>query len=364
MSQSVSGLNNQNTVDFHALARQLAGAMNTTGGVTVPGSTENLAAFMAMAGDSSLPALSRPATADTTKAEALKLGTLSLGGLSLETLMDAVGMEQRRTETKAGMSNIEARAQEREQANAEKLKQVQEEIKKLQSRGLLDKFLQAFKYIGMVLAAVASVAMIATGAVGLAAGGSGAALIAVGVASLYMLTDSIVQEATDGKVGIGLGFAAGKIAEAAGGSESAVMWTKFAVDLAASIALMVASFGAASGKAVGDAVKTGGDAVQAFAKVAGTTAKVATVAGGVNTMAQGATSVASAVNERDIANLQAEQKKLQAILERIAQANELDMEHIKAMMERTEQTLQTVSDIVEEGVATNTAIMTGAPSMA
>ena len=88
------------------------------------------------------------------------------------------------------------------------------------------------------------------------------------------------------------------------------------------------------------------------------------MAGGVNTIVQGGTSIASAVNEKEIGFLQAQQKRLQAILEKIAMANDLDIEHIKEMMQRSEQTLQTVSDIVQEGVQANTSILSGNPAMA
>ena len=45
-------------------------------------------------------------------------------------------------------------------------------------------------------------------------------------------------------------------------------------------------------------------------------------------------------------------------------ANELDIEHIKQLMQRSEQTLQTVSDIVQECAQTNTAVLAGNPAMA
>ena len=45
-------------------------------------------------------------------------------------------------------------------------------------------------------------------------------------------------------------------------------------------------------------------------------------------------------------------------------ANELDVEHLKQMMQRSEQTLQTVSDIVQESVQANVAILSGNPAMA
>ena len=152
-----------------------------------------LRSFLATGGDSSLPELEEPSSKSSTT---VSLSGLTMSGLSLETLLDAVGFEQRRTETQAGMASLEARAQERAMANDEKLKSIQEQLEKAKSQSFLDGLLKAFKYIGMALAAIGSVAMIAAGAVGLAAGGSGAALIAVGVASLALLTSSITEEAS------------------------------------------------------------------------------------------------------------------------------------------------------------------------
>lgn len=315
-----------------------------------------------------LPDLEKPATSQVSS------GGLTLGGLSLETLLDAVGMEQRRTETKAGISSLEARAQERAMANDEKLKSIQEQLEKSRSQGILDGFLKAFKIIGMVLSAIASVAMITAGAVGMAAGGSGALLIGLGVASLYMTIDSAVQMGTDGKVGIGLGSAVGAIVTAAGGSKDAAEWTRFAVDMLVSVAMMVVGGLAAAGKIGSSAVKATADAASAASKASATadklekaasmTARVTTGLSGANTIANSATSIASAKNEKDISYLIAQQKHLQAILERIAMANDLDIEHLKEIMERSEKTLRQVSDIVQEGVQTNTAIMTGNPAMA
>ncbi len=307
------------------------------------------------------------------------LGGLNIGGLSLEVLLDAVGFEQRRTETKAGISSLEAHAQERAQANEEKIKSIQEQLEKSKSQGFLDGLLKAFKYIGMALAAIGSAAMIAVGAVGLAAGGSGVALIAVGVASFALLTSSITEELTDGKVGFSPAFITGKIMEACGASESAIAWTKMAVELLTSVVLIVASCGAGAAGSASKAVQTTTEAaaktaevatkaaskgVETFQKVASITARTATALGGANTIAQSATSIASASNQKEISFLQAQQKRLEAILERISIANDLDLEHLKEMMQRSEQTLQTVSDIVQEGAEANVAIMSGNPAMA
>lgn len=343
--------------DLSALLQLAATQQGSTKALDVKDLEESLNAlrsFLAAGGDSLLPDLEEPSSKSSTT---VSLSGLTMSGLSLETLLDAVGFEQRRTETKAGMASLEARAQERAMANDEKLKSIQEQLEKAKSQSFLDGLLKAFKYIGMALAAIGSVAMIAAGAAGLAAGGSGAALIAVGVASLALLTSSIMEEASGGKAGFSLSFITGKIMEACGASDTAIQWTKFAVDLATTIVMTALTFGAGAASAVGKGSQT----VQ---KVASWTARAATMAGGANTIAQSATSIASAVNEKDISYLQAQQKHLQAILERIAMANELDLEHLKEVMRRSEQTLQTVSDIVQESVEANVAILSGNPAMA
>ncbi len=387
MSTTIQGTQTGGVMDFTALAELAIAQVKAQGGTTVPGSQESVKALLESVTKSFstlLPELPAPKAGSSNTGSFV--GGLSMGGLSLETLMDAVGMEQRRTETKAGTASLQARAQERAEANEEKLKSIQEQLEKSKSQGVLDGFLKAFKIIGMVIAAIASVAMIAAGAVGMAAGGSGAALIAVGVTAMVLLASSITEEATEGKVGFSPAFITGKIMEAAGASEEAITWTKFAVDLLTSIALVVASCGAGAAGGAAKAAQTGTSAATTAAtaatetaqtaataasktadtiqKVASMTARVATIAGGVNTIAQSATAIASAENEKDMSFLQAQQKRLQAILEKIAMANDLDIEHLKEMMQRSEQTLQQVSDIVQEGAQTNVAILSGSPAMA
>ena len=355
------------TANLNALLQLAATQQGTGNTLDVKDLEESLSAlraFLAASGDSLLPDLEAPSS----KSGTVSLSGLTMSGLSLETLLDAVGFEQRRTETKAGVASLEARAQERAIANDEKLKSVQEQLEKAKNQSFLNGLLKAFKIIGMVLAAIGSVAMIAAGSVGLAAGGSGAALIAVGVASLALLTSSIMEEASGGKAGFSPSFIIGKIMDACGASDTAIQWTNFAVDLATTIAMTALTFGAgaagAAGKVAQTATKAVSDTAQTIQKAASWTARVATMAGGVNTVAQSATTIASASNEKDISFLQAQQKRLQAILERIAMANDLDVEHIKEMMQRSEQTLRTVSDIVQESVQANVAILSGNPAMA
>ena len=180
--------------DLSALLQLAATQQGSTKALDVKDLEESLNAlrsFLAAGGDSLLPDLEEPSSKSSTT---VSLSGLTMSGLSLETLLDAVGFEQRRTETKAGMASLEARAQERAMANDEKLKSIQEQLEKAKSQSFLDGLLKAFKYIGMALAAIGSVAMIAAGSVGLAAGGSGAALIAVG-ANLLVDNGTLIAQA-------------------------------------------------------------------------------------------------------------------------------------------------------------------------
>ena len=330
----------------------------TPSDVTIPSAMETIRNLLAQLNDQ-LPALESPDP--KISQEAMKdLQALTLNGLSLETLMDAIGSEERKTETKAGTATLKANAQARKAANDEKIKKLQEELEKAKAAKGLDTLLKVFKWIGIAVAAIGAVAM-------MAASGGAAAPIIIGAISLLLTADSIVQEATDGKAGFGPGFIAGKIAEACGADESTVQWIKFGVDLAVSIALMAGGIGAMA-KAAGSgaqAVANAADKVSKMEKVAGMVTKASAITGAAVGVAQGATGIANAVNEKDIATLRADQKRMNAILERLAQANDLTVEHLKRTLERIEKLTEQVAEIVDGSVEANVALMTGhAPAMA
>ena len=123
------------------LAATQQGSSNTLDVKDLEESLNALRSFLAASGDSLLPDLEAP----TSKSNAtVSLSALTMSGLSLETLLDAVGFEQRRTETKAGVASLEARAQERAMANEEKLKSIQEQLEKAKSQSFLNGLLKAF----------------------------------------------------------------------------------------------------------------------------------------------------------------------------------------------------------------------------
>lgn len=294
----------------------------------------------ANSGNMELPTLTKPK---------LSAGNSSI---ALDILLDAIGAKQRQTEVHAGLAEVKANAAERAQANKEKLAKIDEQIEKLENKSIWDKIGDVFKYIGMALAAVACVAMIATG-VGAGIGAVGLTLLAVSVADSVL---DAVGEAVTGR-GWGLTSLVGWAVEAISGSEEAGMWTKLGLDIALSIATICATCGAGAGSAASNM-----DKIQ---KVAHIVSKIATVTQATTGVLGAGATVASAVYGYDAAKAQADQKRFEAILENINMLNDTTTQHLKRVLEQSEKINETVNEIVQENNAAQAAILTdGAASMA
>ncbi len=299
---------------------------------------------------SSKPNLPKPTTDST-----LLNVSGAMGSLSLESLLEALNFNDRKQAVREGLDSIEARGKDRLEANQEKLEQIQENLEKSRSKSILDVFSKAFKWIGIALGAIAAIASIAIGVVGLAAGGSGAALIAGGLVMLTMTVNSIVSEATDGEVSIAVGIS--KLCEKMGISEEASKWIGFACEIAITIVGVALSLGAGSGSLASASAQTIG-------KIAATTARVATAGAAIVSIGSGATTIANAAYDYQIAENQAFLKEIEAILQRIQMADDKDLDYIKSIMQQSEELMQAVNELVAAKGETNTAIQTAAPIMA
>lgn len=271
--------------------------------------------------------------------------------IALDILLDAIGEEVRHSETKAGIATVKANAEARESANKEKIKKIEEQIEKLGNASIWDKIGNVFKYIGMALAAVACAAMVATG---VGAGVGVAGLVLLGVALADQVLDA-VGEAVTGR-GWGLTSLVGWGIEAATGSKEAGQWVKLGLDIALSIAALVCSCGASGGQAAANAGK--------LVKVAQMTSKIATGTKAGTDVAGAGANIASAVYTKDAEYARADQKRLQAILEQIQMVNDLVTKHMKQVIEDSQKTAETVTDIIKENAATQTAILTGGGGVA
>jgi hypothetical protein len=279
------------------------------------------------------------------------LAAPKLGALSLEQLVQAIGHEGRRVAVQQGLEAIKAKGDEIKELNDKKMEEIQKQLEELKKKEKLSPFLKAFKWIGMALGAIASVATIAAGALT-----GNPLLIAGGIIGLTMTVNSIVSEATEGKVSIGAGVTA--LAKACGASEETAKWIGFAFELAITL--------------VGVALTLGGGFASAASQTATTAMKAtsiistaATIASGANSVAQGAMQIASSVYDYRIAQAKAEMKDLEAILAKIQAAMESEEDFMEAVMEKCEDLLGKVKDIVMDNISAQTAILTGgAPSMA
>lgn len=276
------------------------------------------------------------------------------GSIALDILLDAIGEKVRQSETKAGIATVKANAASREAANQEKLKKIEEQIEKLESKSVWDKIANVFKWIGMAVAAIGCAAMIATG-VGSGVGVAGLVLLGTMVANEVLDT---VGQAVNGE-GWGLTSLLGKAVEKIFDSKEAGMWVKFGLDIALSVAAIICTCGAGASSAAGNTAST-------LQKVAGIVTKASSVAKGITGVAGAGANIASAVYTKDIEYSKADQKRLQAILEQIQMINELVTKHMKQVIEDSQKIAETVNDIVKENAAAQTAILTngGGASMA
>ena len=279
------------------------------------------------------------------------LAVPSMGPLSLEQLVQAIGVEGRQLAVQQGLEAIQAKGEEIKELNDKKMEEIQKQLENLKKQEKLSPFLKAFKWIGMILGAIASVATIAAGVIT-----ANPLLIAGGSIGLLMCVNGIVSEATEGKVSIGAGVA--ELAKLCGASEETAKWIGFGVEMAIMLVGVVLTLGAGIGSMAGQTVSTA-------ARVTTVISTTTTILNGANSVAQGAVQIAASVYDYEIAKARAEMQELQAILEKIQAAMQSEEDFVEAMMEKFQDLLGKVNDIVQDNITAQTTILTsGTPSMA
>jgi hypothetical protein len=279
--------------------------------------------------DSTLPTLAAP--------------LVSTSGLSLETLVEALGGEERKVSTKTGLETLKAHAEARKATNDKQLAEIQEQLEKMREQEKLSPLLKAFKYIAMACMAIATVAAVATGNV------------AVAVIMGALLVDSIITEATDGKGGIAAWTQ--QIAEKCGADEETAKWISFAVSMAVTVVATVATMGMSGGAA----------AVTMVEKVGKALTLASSIISAASTVAAGGVGIYQATLQYDVEMSKAAQKALDAILERLREAIETEQDFLKFVMEKYQNLLSKVKEIVTQNQEAQAEILTGgdaAPNLA
>ena len=274
------------------------------------------------------------------------------GPLSLDTLLSAIGYETRQQACRDGVASLELKGEQQAEINQKELDELKEQLEKMAKKGVADGFLKIFSIIGMVVGAIASAASVA---IGVATGNP--LLVAAGVAGLVMTVDSALSMATDGKYCIAGGISAA--CEACGMDKEAAQWVGMGVSMALSLATVILNIGGAA-----KAVSVTADAANKVIQVLSKTTLITNLVSGANSVAKGATSIASGVYGYQVAQSQAEVKELEAILERIRMAMEMEQDMIQNEMERANELLQAVDAIVDACNKTQGTVLTMSPTMA
>lgn len=283
--------------------------------------------------DSDLPELDAP------KASFSGSAIMNMSQEAMEAIMN---MAEREMALDSGKTAIKARAERRKTVNEQRVNDLKEQVEKAEKSSFWDKLVGVFKAIGsivgIIVGAVAMVAAVSTGNVVM---GIGAGLL------LLSSLDSAASAISGGKVSIAAGIASID-------KDSAVAkWIGLGISLAIGIT---------------GAIMTGVGAAQASASLANslslTASKVGSAASGFTQVVSGAGGIVSAVYKNDYENLNADIKKLQAILQRLKAADDSDTEQIKKILEKAQSVADGVKKMVNDCNETMHNLVAASPSMA
>lgn len=298
-----------------------------------------------LSSEDGIPPAAGSGAPDAAKGE-LPVLPLTLGAVSIENLMNAIAEEERKNNVQLAVDGLENKANEVEKQNAEKLEQIQKQLEEAKNQSFWQKFVKAFKIIGMVIGAVAAVA---TTVAGIASGNP--LMIAAGITAGLMAIDSLVSTASDGKYSIAAGFQA--LGEKLGMSEDAAKWLGFGMSMAMMLTTTVLSFGAAASASAAQ-IST------ALAELTSTT----NVISGLTGIGSGIGEAGLAVSNYKLASLEANKVDIEAVLEKLRNAIEMSEDLIEAQLETSNKLLTGVKDIIDGCGETSTAILSGSPAVA
>lgn len=316
-------------------------ASQSSATTTVMASTSGTGSSDSASTDSDLPTLATPITTST-----------GFSGLSLESLVTAIGNTESKQACAEGVDRMERRADKINENNQLILDEMADNLETMKKQEKVGKFMEAFQWIGAILGAVAAIGSIAVGAMT-----GNPLLIAGGIMGVGMAVDSMFSLATDGEKDLAQALAKGF--EKAGMSEDGAYWLSFAINTA----ITLTTIGLSMGGAIKGAAK-GVDAAKAGLALANKIQCGVQIVSSLNTIGTGAASAANTAYTYQLAKSEAEQVDIQAILEQIKMAQEFEEAMIQAQMERSNDLVGAVNDIVAESNSTAMTIMASAPTMA
>ncbi|MDO5352074.1 MAG: type III secretion system translocon subunit SctE [Succinatimonas sp.] len=260
--------------------------------------------------------------------------------LSTDALMSMLGAQERETTVKTGVASLQANADEVKAKNEERIQNLREQIEKAEKEKHASFFKKIFSWVATIVSAVVAVATVVVGVM------TANPLLIVGGAFLAIsAADQITQLAT-GKTMFT------HFAEVCGANENVAAWVGLGLGLAVGITGAILS-------GVGIAKSAG-----ALSNAAKAINYVEQGINGVTTVASGAATIATSVYAYQGANLKAANKDLEAILAKLQMLQQMDLEHLEAIMNKYSSMVESVNEIVKQNGQTLTKVMTGGAAMA
>jgi hypothetical protein len=272
---------------------------------------------------------------------------LTSAGLSLEVLVQAVGAKERQTAVKTSMETLKTNAAQRQETNEKDLEEIKTRLEELEKQKVLGPLSTCLKVFGMIAGAVAAVGTIAIGLLH-----ANPVMVGAGILMGVMVIDSIVSEATGGKVSIAAGVTA--LLKAFGVSEETAKWIGFGVTMLMMAATVVLGFGASF---AGSATTMATQAGSILAKIQ----QASAIISGVTAMGTGAVTVESAILDYKVSNSKAMTKELEAVLAYLQESMQTEEDFLKFVMEKFEKLLTSVSEVVEQSVEAQAQVLSGGP---
>jgi hypothetical protein len=290
------------------------------------------------------------------------LATPARGAMNLDVLVKALGDDERNIAVKNGLASLDDRKKEMAETAEKKLKEIKTRLETAEKKAALSFFQKLTKWIGLIAGVVGAVATTVVGFASL-----NPLVATAGVMMAIMAINSIVSEATDGKVSIAAGISNAlqrlgvdeKIAGIVG-----QVFTVAVVVVAAVMTMGAGAFGWGSNLAANTVSATG----MSLTNLGHGLSSVATAISGLNSIISGSVNIYSSTLDRDIGYSLANTKELEAIMEKVQAAMEVEKDFLKATMEKYRNITEKVMDLIDSNDQAQTAILSGdgvsSPAMA
>lgn len=274
----------------------------------------------------------------------------SMRGISIDQLLQAVADEERRNGIKSAVDGIKVKGDQQKAEGEKKLEEIRKKLEEMKNQSFWQKLVKVFQVIAAVFTAIAAVATTALGAVT-----GNPLLVAAGVFAAIATIDSVMNLASDGKLGIAQGFEA--LGKACGMSDEAAKWFGFGMNMGIMVVGIAVTFGAgfasSAGNVTSQTTRMTAETFDKTMRVLGAISSASSIGSGVSMVGTGAANIGLAVVSYNIAQIEANKVDIDKILENLRLAIENEKDLVEEQMQIAEDLMAAVKDIIEscEGAA-------------